>query len=61
VAILLAALALIVLAFAFGPRMATDTTITFDPSSIGPDPEAYIARREAAVTDIRQGLQKEIV
>jgi len=33
----------------------------FDPSSIGPDPEAYIARREAAVTDIRQGLQKEIV
>src|SRR5262245_58916866 len=61
VAILLVALALLVLAFALGPRVAVDTTVTFDPKVIGPDPAAYLARREAEVKDIRPGLQKEIV
>src|SRR5262245_12476365 len=58
VPILLVVLALIVLAFALGPRVPVDTTITFDPKIIGPDPEAYLARREAEVKDIRPGLQK---
>jgi pimeloyl-ACP methyl ester carboxylesterase len=61
VAILLVGLALLALAFALGPRVPVDTTVTFDPAGIGSDPEAYIARREAEVNDIRPGLQKEIV
>ena len=52
---------LIALAFAFGPRVAADTKITFDPNSIGTDPDAYLAKSEAAVTGIRDGMQKEIV
>jgi alpha-beta hydrolase superfamily lysophospholipase len=48
-------------AFVFGPRVAADTSITFDPSSIGSDPEAYLATTEAKVDGIREGMQKEIV
>lgn len=44
-----------------GPRVVTDTTVTFDPATIGPDPDAYLARSEAAVAGIRPGLAKEIV
>ena len=33
----------------------------FDESSIGPDPEAYLAAREAEHANIRAGLAKEIV
>ena len=50
-----------VLAFALGPRAAADTTLRFDPAVLGPDAEAYLARREAGVAGIRPGLQKEIV
>ena len=53
--------ALLGLAFALGPRVAADTSLTFDPTVIGPDPEAYLAAREARVAGIRPGLQKEIV
>lgn len=49
------------LAFALGPREPADTTITFDASVIGADPEAYLAKSEAQVAGIRDGLQKEIV
>lgn len=49
------------IAFAVGPRTPVDTTITFDPSAIGSDPEAWIAAEEARVPGIRDGLQKEIV
>jgi pimeloyl-ACP methyl ester carboxylesterase len=52
---------LIALAFAFGPRVAVDTKIAFDPNSIGTDPDAYLAKSEAAVAGIRDGMQKEIV
>ena len=31
------------------------------PKAIGDDPEAYLAREEAAVPDIRDGLEKEII
>ncbi|MGO4843598.1 alpha/beta hydrolase, partial [Rhizobiaceae sp. 2RAB30] len=52
---------MLTIAFLLGPRVAVDTTVTFDPESIGDDPQAYIARQEAAVPDIRPGQEKEIV
>src|SRR5262245_20618875 len=61
VTIVVVVAALLGLAFALGPPVAADTSLTFDPSVIGPDPEAYLAAREAAVAGIRPGLQKEIV
>lgn len=47
--------------YLIGPRIAADTTITFNPDSIGPDPGAYLAKREADVPGIREGLAKEII
>ncbi len=49
------------LGFALGPREPADTSVTFDPSVIGKDPDAYLSRTEAEVAGIRDGLQKEIV
>lgn len=54
-------IAVLALAFALGPRVPVDTTIRFNPSVIGDDPQAYIAKAEAAVPGIRDGLEKEIV
>src|SRR6185437_1687400 len=54
-------LAAVVLAFALGPRVQVDTRITFDPSAIGDDPEAYLERTEGKLAGIRNGLEKEIV
>ena len=48
------------LAFALGPRVAVDTTVTFNASRIGADPDAYLASSEAAFGNIRPGLQKEV-
>lgn len=53
--------AVLALAFVLGPRIPVDTTIHFDPSIIGDDPQAYVAKVEAAVSGIRDGLEKEIV
>jgi pimeloyl-ACP methyl ester carboxylesterase len=61
VTIILITGALLVVAFLAGPRVAVDTAVTFDPAVIGPDPEAYLAAREATVKNIRPGLEKEIV
>lgn len=47
--------------YAFGPRVAVDTTVTFDASSIGADPDAYLAAAEAGFANIRPGQAKEIV
>lgn len=58
---MLVLVAVLALAFGLGPRVAVDTTIHFDPSVIGDDPQAYVARVEAAVPGIRDGLDKEIV
>lgn len=44
-----------------GPRVPSDTTVTFDPSTIGADPEAYLARNENTVPALRPELAKEIV
>ncbi|MEZ2332175.1 alpha/beta hydrolase [Mesorhizobium sp. RCC_202] len=55
-------LALILVAgFFLGPRVPVDTTIRFSPSVIGDDPQAYLAREEAAVPNVRDGLDKEII
>lgn len=50
-----------VLGFVLGPRVPVDTTIRFNASVIGDDPQAYLAREEAAVPNIRDGLEKEII
>jgi esterase/lipase len=44
-----------------GPRPDRNETITFDPATIGGDPEAYLAAAEAKFPAIRTGAQKEIV
>ena len=56
-----AVIALLALAFLLGPRVKVDTTVRFDAAAIGADPDAYLAREEAKVHNIRPGLQKEIV
>ncbi|MFD1983461.1 alpha/beta hydrolase [Mesorhizobium newzealandense] len=53
--------AVLSLAFVLGPRVPVDTTIRFDPSVIGDDPQTYVAKTEAAIPGIRDGLEKEIV
>ncbi|MET2826877.1 alpha/beta hydrolase [Mesorhizobium shangrilense] len=53
--------AVLALALVLGPRVAVDTTIRFDPSTIGDDPQGYVAKKEATVPGIRDGLEKEIV
>ena len=57
----LALVAVLALAFVLGPRVPVETTIRFDPSVVGDDPQAYVAKVEAAVPGIRDGLEKEIV
>jgi pimeloyl-ACP methyl ester carboxylesterase len=59
--IVLAILAVLVVVFLLGPRVPVDTTVTFDPASIGPEPDEYLAKAEAAVPGIRDDLQKEII
>lgn len=55
--ILIAAVAV----FLAGPRTEVSTRITFDAASIGEDIEDYLTTREARFSDIREGLQKQIV
>ena len=47
--------------FMLGPRPAVDTTISFDPATIGEDLDAFLAASEAAFPDIRDGLSKQII
>lgn len=47
--------------FFLGPRVAVDTSVTFDASAIGSDPAAYLANSESSVPNIREGLEKEII
>jgi pimeloyl-ACP methyl ester carboxylesterase len=49
------------LGFLLGPREPVDTNVTFDPAKIGNEPDAYLARSEAQLAGIRDGLQKEII
>jgi pimeloyl-ACP methyl ester carboxylesterase len=47
--------------YLLGPRVASDTSLTFDEITVGSDPAAYVAASEARVAAIRPGLAKEIV
>jgi len=58
---LLAIVAVVGAIYFVGPRVPVDATISFDAASIGGDPVAYLAQRESAYDNIRDGLQKEIV
>ena len=59
--IALVLLAILVVAFLLGPRPDTTETMSFDPSTLGPDLDAYLAKSEASFGDIREGLHKEII
>lgn len=62
VAIVLAVLVLLLgAAWLFGPRTPVDTTITFDPKSIGEDLDLYLEKAEAKVRGIQPNQHKEIV
>ncbi|MCO5164330.1 MAG: alpha/beta hydrolase [Mesorhizobium sp.] len=47
--------------YLLGPRVASDTAVTFNEAALGADPAAYLAASEAKVANIRPGLAKEIV
>lgn len=48
-------------AWLFGPRTVVDTTVTFDPETIGDDLDAYLEAAEAKVPGIQPNQHKEIV
>lgn len=56
-----AIVAALAVAFLLGPRVKTDTRVTFDPAAIGSDPDAWLAAGESSFDDILDGQQKEIV
>jgi pimeloyl-ACP methyl ester carboxylesterase len=58
---LVAIVAVLAVVFALGPRVPGDTTVTFDAASVGSNPAAYLSASEAAVQNIRDGQQKQIV
>ncbi|UIJ73925.1 carboxylesterase [Aurantimonas sp. HBX-1] len=58
--VFLLALSLAAVWFA-GPREPADLASSFDPAVIGNDPDAYLARTEADVPNLRPNAQKEIV
>ena len=43
------------------PREPVDTVIEFDPATIGPDLDAYLATREADVPDLVPGTEKRVI
>lgn len=54
-------LALIAALYEMGPRMVAATGTDYTDSVIGNDPDAYLAHVEARFSDIRPGLQKQII
>ncbi|MEP3525197.1 MAG: alpha/beta fold hydrolase [Hyphomicrobiales bacterium] len=59
--ILIAFLCLVVAVFALGPREPYSGQVSFDAAQLGDDLEGYLARIEAPYSDIRKGLQKQII
>lgn len=53
--------ALLLVVFFVGPRPDTNQTVTFDPSAIGQDIDAYLADAESRYNDLRDGVAKEII
>lgn len=58
---LVGAVLLLTLAFMLGPRPERDMTVTFDPASLGEDLDAYLAKSEASVENLKPGTEKEII
>jgi alpha-beta hydrolase superfamily lysophospholipase len=58
--VLLAALAVTGL-WIFGPREAVPGQAAFDPADLGDDLDAYFARAEAGVPDLREGVEKRVI
>ncbi|KQT48959.1 lysophospholipase [Aureimonas sp. Leaf454] len=48
-------------AWLFGPREPVDLTVRFDAAAIGRDPDAYLARTEADIPNLRADAAKSIV
>ncbi|MGO4908888.1 alpha/beta hydrolase [Pseudorhodobacter sp. W20_MBD10_FR17] len=59
--ILLALAALTALAFIVAAKEPVDRTITFDPATLGPDLDAYLASEEAKFPDITPTTEKQII
>jgi esterase/lipase len=61
--IIIAVIVILLLAAAwlFGPRTPVDTTITFDPTSIGDDLDSYLDKAEARIPGIQPNQHKDIV
>ncbi|MCK0143272.1 alpha/beta fold hydrolase [Aliiroseovarius sp. F20344] len=53
--------AIVAAAFVIGPYEPVDLNVQFDAAAIGPDPDAYLARREAVFDDLIEGAEKQIV
>lgn len=53
--------AVIAALFVIGPYEPVDLEIQFDPAAIGPDPDAYLARREGVFDDLIKGTEKQII
>lgn len=47
--------------FVIGPYEPVDLDVQFDEAAIGPDPDAYLAQREAVFDDLIEGTEKQIV
>ncbi|SMR72988.1 Esterase/lipase [Aliiroseovarius halocynthiae] len=47
--------------FVIGPYEPVDLEVQFDASAVGPDPEVYLARREAVFDDLIEGTEKQII
>jgi len=58
--LILAALAVAGL-WVFGPREAVPVKAGFDPADLGDDLDAYFARAEAGVPDLREGVEKRVI
>ena len=59
--ILLLLVVIVAAAWAFVPQDPVDREISFDPGSIGPDVDVWLAAREAVFTDIVPGTQKRVI
>lgn len=53
--------AIVAALFVIGPYEPVDLEVQFDEAAIGPDPDAYLAQREAVFDDLIEGTEKQIV
>lgn len=60
-AILVFVVLLVGLAWLFGPRTPVDLTLRFDPAVLGDDLDAWLAKEESSVANLRPNAAKEIV